>query len=84
MAWCLAGIPVIHPPVARGVCSEQNFCVPTETALTQHFCTEICILQAAGDALELFWEKGSFPNTEGKLEGFMVGQALISSFSCCV
>lgn len=29
---------------------EQNFYVPTETAPREHFCTEICILQAAGEA----------------------------------
>lgn len=63
---------------------EQNFCVPTETAPTEHFCTEICILQAAGEALQLFWEKGPFLNTEGKLDGVSVGQGLISSSPHCV
>lgn len=63
---------------------EQNFRVPTETAPTERFCTEICILQAAGEALELFWEKGPFPNTRGKLERVTVGQALISSSPHCV
>lgn len=63
---------------------EQNFRIPTETAPTERFCTEICILQAAGEALELFWEKGPFPNTGGKLERVTVGQALISSSPRCV
>lgn len=61
------------------VSPEQNFCIPTETAPAEHFCTEICILQAAGKALELFREERPFLNTEGKLEGVTVGQALISS-----
>lgn len=71
-----------YPPSCGSL--EQNFCVPTETAPTEHFCPEICILQAAGEALELFWEKGFFPGTQGNLQGVTVGQALISSPRRCV
>lgn len=61
-----------------------------ETALTEHFCTDICILQGAGEAprtgvpMVLSWGKGSFSCSRGvavtqKLESIRVGQALTSS-----
>lgn len=64
---------------------EQNAkYVHTETALVEHFCTDICILQGAGEApgtgvpMALSWGKGSFPCTQGgaimqKLKSIRVG-----------
>lgn len=72
---------------------EQNAkCVRTETVLTEHFCTGICILQGAGEApgtgvpIVLSWRKGPCPCPQRgaamqKLESIRVGEALTSSSS---